>query len=559
VTGNIEFADLAAKYACVAKYDSNGDGEVSFEEAEAATSFDGLFTNWKGVVSFDEIRYFKNVHSLHEVFYGCDKLVSITVPENISDLGSAPFYGCSSLKSIDLPSGITAIRDHSFRNCSSLVSIDIPSNVTSVGQYAFSGCSSLAAIEFPSGVTSISNNTFQNCTSLASVDIPSGVLSIGQYAFDCCSSLGSIELPSQLKSIGQYAFSGCSSLTEVLIPDGVTSLGRYLFDGCTKLLTANIPSGATSIPQYCFRNCYSLTSVTVPEGVTSVGAAAFSGVKMWKLALPSSITSLSSACFGSIICIILPSTSPVSILSDTFSGVKAIYAPSNLIDMYGVMTNWANYTSLLHPIDAYREKNEFTFATSGAVDMGTSVKWAAYNLGATRPEEYGDYYAWGETQTKSNYTWRTYMWCNGDYYMLTKYCPKNKNSFWGGEGAPDGKTVLDSEDDAVQVNLGGNWRMPTHEEWEVLMERCLWEWTTYNGTNGNLVYCFETGNVIFLPAAGRMYESSLIDAGSYGDYRSSSLSTSSPDGAWGLRFLSDGIFMDGYSREYGFSIRPVCD
>ena len=155
VTGNIVFADPAAKYACVAKFDTDGDGEVSIEEAEAATTFSGLFDDWKGVVSFDEIRYFKNVHSLSGVFRGCNKLVSITIPESITNLGQYAFAGCSSLTSIALPSGITTIGYCTFSSCSSLVSIVIPAMVTSIGQEAFRDCSSLVQVVIPDGVTSL--------------------------------------------------------------------------------------------------------------------------------------------------------------------------------------------------------------------------------------------------------------------------------------------------------------------------------------------------------------------------------------------------------------------
>ena len=400
-TDVIAFADPAAKYACVAKFDINGDGEVSYEEAEAATSFDGLFDNWKGVTSFDEIRYFKNVQSLSEVFFDCNKLVSITVPENIIDLGTSAFAGCYRLSSVVLPSGITTIGNYTFQNCSSLSSIDIPENVSAVGLNAFCGCSSLTAIELPSGVTAIDDGTFANCSSLATIGLPSNVTSIGESAFYGCSSLSSIVLPPRLKTIGQYAFSGCSSLIQVVIPEGVTS-----------------------IPQFCFQNCRSLVSISIPEGVTSIEYMAFNGVNMWKLELPSSISSLGSNCFGGITCIILPSTSPVTIQANTFDGVMGIFVPSNLIDMYTGMTTWANYASRLHPIDTYKEKNEFTLATSGAVDMGTSVKWAAYNLGATNLEESGEWYAWGETTKKSGYSyrWSNYLWCDGRSDSLTKYC-----------------------------------------------------------------------------------------------------------------------------------------
>lgn len=534
-TGNIVFADLAAKYACVAKFDTNGDGEVSVEEAEAATSFEGLFTDWKGVKCFDEISYFKNVHSLSGVFDGCNKLVSITIPENITDLGTSAFSDCSSLSSVVLPSGITAIGDETFQGCTSLSSIDIPASVTWVGPGAFSWCSSLVAVELPSGVTAITNYAFSNCTSLNSIDLPMSVTSVGQDAFHGCSSLASINLPSQLKTIGQSAFSGCSSLTQVVIPEGVTS-----------------------IPMCCFQNCNSLTSVTIPEGVTSVGYSAFWGVKMWKLELPSSITSLGGACFDGIICIILPSTSPVSIESGTFYSVKGIFVPSSLIDVYGAMTNWANYASQLHPLDAYKEKNEFTLATSGAVYMGTSVKWAAYNLGATKPEEYGDYYAWGEVQTKDNYDWSTYKWCNGSSNTLTKYC---NSSSYGNEGFTDNKTLLEPDDDAAHINLGGNWRIPTYDEWTELLDGGVWEWTTYDGIYGYKIYGIGSGNILFLPAAGERRYSGFKNVGSNGLYWSSSIYSyvSDPWGGWYMSFNANSNYLSGYSRSLGLSIRPVFD
>ena len=507
VEGVITFTDPAAEFACRAKFDTNGDGKVSIEEAEAATSFSGLFNDWKTVASFDEIVYFKNVHSISGVFNGCNKLVSITIPENITNLGTSAFSGCSSLTTVTLPSNITAIGNYTFQNCSALGSITIPSNVTSIGQYAFQNCSALNAIDLPNKVT----------------------------------------------TIGQYAFSGCTSLTQISIPDGVTSLGNYVFKGCSNLTTANIPSGISSIPAYCFQNCSALESVTVPSSITTVGNYAFAGVKMWKVELPSSITSLGSACLGDIVCVILPSNSPVSIQSNTFDGVGGIFVPSNLIEMYKAMTNWANYSNRLHPINSYKDRedliSEAVIGTSGAIDMCTSVKWAAFNVGASSPEEYGGYYAWGEVATKSNYNWSTYLDSpNRDGNSFTKY-------YTGG-----GKTVLDPEDDAAHVNWGGSWRMPTDGEWTELINYCLWEWTTYEGHNGYMVYGIGAGNKIFLPAAGSRYDTSLYDVGSCGYYWSSSLSSGGSYDAWYVYFYSSSVYRnDYYGRYFGLSVRPVSE
>jgi hypothetical protein len=129
------------------------------------------------------------------------------------------------------------------------------------------------------------------------------------------------------------------------------------------------------------------------------------------------------------------------------------------------------------------------------VDLGLSVKWATCNVGATKPEEYGDYFAWGETTPKDAYDWSTYKWCNGGPSTQTKYCT---NSSYG---TVDNKTTLDLSDDAACANWGGSWRMPTRAEQDELRNNCTWTWTTQNGVNGYKV-TGTNGNSIFLPAAG---------------------------------------------------------
>ena len=182
-----------------------------------------------------------------------------------------------------------------------------------------------------------------------------------------------------------------------------------------------------------------------------------------------------------------------------------------------------------------------------AVDLGLSVYWAKCNIGADSPEQYGDYYAWGETETKDNYSWETYKWCNnGDYDNLTKY------------GTVDNKTVLDLEDDVAHLKLGGKWRMPTDEEFTELRTNCTWTWTTENDVNGYKVTA-PNGNSIFLPAAGGWNESSLYLEGSLGYYWSSSLNSDSPSIAWRIFFSSGTVHRGDYVRYYGFSVRPVTE
>ena len=121
------------------------------------------------------------------------------------------------------------------------------------------------------------------------------------------------------------------------------------------------------------------------------------------------------------------------------------------------------------------------------VDLGlpSGTLWATYNVGANSPEEYGDYFAWGETQPKDTYTWSTYQYANGGSPWgnpnLTKYCA---NSQYGYNGYVDDLTILLPEDDAATANWGSNWRMPTQEEWWELGSNTTHTWTTQNGVNG---------------------------------------------------------------------------
>ena len=183
-------------------------------------------------------------------------------------------------------------------------------------------------------------------------------------------------------------------------------------------------------------------------------------------------------------------------------------------------------------------------------------KFAEINMGASSPEEYGDYYAWGETETKDIYDWSTYKWCNGDYNNLTKY---NDDSYYG---TVDNKTVLDPEDDVAQVKWGGNWRMPMDAEIYELRENCIWEWTTQNGKNGYKVTSKKNGNSIFLPAAGRCGGGDVSgqgggDVSGQGDDGYYWLSTPRHSDAFDLYFDSGGQYSYGAWRYSGFSVRAV--
>ena len=190
------------------------------------------------------------------------------------------------------------------------------------------------------------------------------------------------------------------------------------------------------------------------------------------------------------------------------------------------------------------------------VDLGlpSGTLWATCNVGANSPEEYGEYFAWGETEPKSNYSWSTYKYCKGSDDTLTKYCTDSRY------GTVDNKEELEPSDDAATVNWGSGWQMPSYEQLNELINSSYTTktWTTMNGVYGRKITSKSNDNSIFLPAAGYRYGASLYHAGSYGYYWSRSLDASYSGGAYGLSFDSSYVRTGVYGGRYdGLSVRPV--
>lgn len=170
------------------------------------------------------------------------------------------------------------------------------------------------------------------------------------------------------------------------------------------------------------------------------------------------------------------------------------------------------------------------------VDLGLSVKWATCNVGASKPEDYGHYFAWGETSTKTEYT--------------------QDNSKTYGKNIGDIKG--NSNYDAARANWGGSWRLPTATEMQELKDECTWEWMTQNGKNGYKV-TGPNGNSIFLPAAGCRFGASSLDR-ICSNYWSATPNESSTNSAYYIGFDSTGLFIfDYHYRGDGGSVRPVIE
>lgn len=200
------------------------------------------------------------------------------------------------------------------------------------------------------------------------------------------------------------------------------------------------------------------------------------------------------------------------------------------------------------PTDAY------VISTSQCVDLGLSVKWASYNLGASSPEQAGDYYAWGETSAKTtSYDPIFYKYYDGNYTFLGDSISGNASY------------------DAARAQWGAPWRMPTKGEFAELVKLCTWKWTTYGGIKGYKVIG-PNGNAIFLPAAGYRYLFSVHESGKKGGYWSGTITRTyhnngsaepSWENAYQLRFMntsySTDYYVTGDIRHNGWPIRPVCD
>ena len=261
----IVFADANVKALCVANWDTNGDGELSYDEAAVVTDLGIVFRNKSNIIVFDELQYFTGLTSI----------------------GNKAFQNCGGLTSIEIPNSVTFIGDFAFDFCTSLTSIEIPNSVTLIGNYAFYYCANLISIEIPNSVTSIGDGTFSSCSGLTSIEIPNSVTFIGDYAFQSCTGLSSIEIPSSVTSIGTNPFLSCSGLEQVVVDSGnevydsrdncnaiIETSINVLVAGCKNTI---IPNSVMSIGNSAFQDCVGLTSIEIPNSMSFIGSNAFYG------------------------------------------------------------------------------------------------------------------------------------------------------------------------------------------------------------------------------------------------------------------------------------------
>ena len=216
-----------------------------------------------------------------ETFFGTSnkaKIISVTLPKTLLNIGDYAFKECKALKSIVIPDSVTEIGTNAFYNCTSLESVKLPKKLKTISSSLFSGCTALTKIDLPDKVTSIEATAFQNCSALTSISIPKNA---GLYngVFIGCTSLKDITIPDNcqlLSDSGQALFCKCTSLETVKLPESFSVIGRYMFEDCTSLKEIILPKTVTFISLSAFYNCKSLTNVVIPENVSYVGSEAFS-------------------------------------------------------------------------------------------------------------------------------------------------------------------------------------------------------------------------------------------------------------------------------------------
>ena len=411
---------------------------------------------------------------------------------------------------------VTSFGQYAFSNCK-LTSISIPNSVKSIGFHAFSGCTDLSSLVIPLSVTRIDEGITTYCNGLTRIEVNKD-----NQVYDSRSNCNAI-----IRTADNALIAGCK---ETIIPFSVISIEYGAFDTITSMSAITIPNSVKSIGDLAFAYCKGLSTIDIPSSVSSIGCQSFYYC-----------TNLSSITVrGEIV---------PTLISDAFDYSNChIYVPSNSIEAY--RSSWSSYADRIKMIF---QTIPIETPLPSALDLGLSVKWASFNLGASQAKECGGYYAWGETDPKSIYINDTYKWSMASYDILTKYVTKTS---YGYKGFIDGKTVLDPDDDAAHVQLGGTWRIPTQEEMTELMEQCTWEWIPLNGVNGWRV-TGTNGNSIFLPAAGE-WSDLAYDDGSLGRYWTSTLIASLPPYASCI-WMDPSSFSFAYGpRSVGYSIRPVC-
>lgn len=334
---------------------------LSSKQVMNANLLSNVYENGVGIMSFD-----RDLVEVGEYpFLGENNLETITLPEGIVKIGCEAFGGRRKLKRIDLPKSVEVIEQRAFEGCRSLTSIQIPPKVIEIKNMTFDDCNLLEDVSFPEGLEVIGSRAFSRCYKLKDITLPNQLRVIEERAFSGC-GFETITLPPTLQTIGRRAFYACDSLKEIIVPEGVTDISSEAFSSCKALAKATILSNITVIPDALFIGCTSLKTVVLPKNVTEIAYAAFDYTGIEHFTIPSTVVRIGDKAFAacedllSITC--LAKNPPVfenpyktvDNTADIFAGSKlnlVIYVPKDSFDAYCLSEGWAQYASLMKPLE----------------------------------------------------------------------------------------------------------------------------------------------------------------------------------------------------------------
>ena len=320
---NITFVDANVKALCVANWDTNGDGELSYAEAATVTSLGEVFKNNNTITSFSELQYFTG----------------------LSSIGGSSFSGCSSLTTITIPNSVTSIEAFAFNSCTGLTSVYYAGDIAQWCGIGFTGNTS--------NPCSFAHNLYINNQLITELIIPNSVTSINNCAFYGCSALTSVTIGDSVTSIGVSAFAVCSGLTSVTIGNSLTLIGAYAFSGCSGITSVTLGNSVTTIDESAFNSCTSLTSIVIPNSVISIGNSAFLGNGLTSLTIGNSVTTIGRYAFDYCSALTLIESlaeTPPTLDSYAFSNVPKtipVYVPCGSLSAYQSATGWSEFTNFV--------------------------------------------------------------------------------------------------------------------------------------------------------------------------------------------------------------------
>ena len=399
----INFADDEVKRICADNWDTDGDGEISYDEAAAVTDFGYVFER-SIIKTFDEAKYFTGIttfgltsrdgcgcsslvsiklppsvtHIREEAFIGCIALTSIELPATLKEIGRDAFWSCFSLQEIVLPDGLEKINNSAFYRCMSLSSVYIPASVMNIGIDVWGGCDNLndfyvntnnpnyCAVD---GVLFTKDRKELACFPIkrtGTYNVPIGTENINPFAFNG-SNLKEIKIPESVTKIGKCAFQGLQNLTEITIPSSVTSIGEGILSLCINLKSVGLQGNVSSIPNRMCWECSQLSNIELPNIITSIGSDAFYGCSsLTEITIPAKVTSIGDGAFSNsgLKKVISLMQTPCAISSSVFDNIffnAVLYVPKESLTAYKEAENWKNFNQILaigeKAIEAYAELN----------------------------------------------------------------------------------------------------------------------------------------------------------------------------------------------------------